>query len=105
MTTAIETQRDDPRDSYRARRTEAMPKHSLFGSSLEIQDEQVAQQLQNIDPKTTRVPKTPTPRGPGLKFVLPEDVKENLPGMKNSKFLITFIVCLSVCLSDEKEER
>lgn len=80
MTTAIETQRDDPRDSYRARRTEAMPKHSLFGSSLEIQDEQVAQQLQNIDPKTTRVPKTPTPRGPGLKFVLPEDVKENLPG-------------------------
>ena len=57
-----------------------MPKHSLFGSALEIQDETGARQLENLDPKTVRVPKTPTPRGPGQRFVLSDDVKENLPG-------------------------
>ena len=81
MATAVEAQRADPKNAYRAKRTEAMPKQSLFGSSLEIQDEKIAQQLQNLDPRTVRIPKTPTPRGPGHRFVLPEDVKENLEGM------------------------
>ena len=62
-----------------------MPKHSLFGSSLEIQDETGARQLDHLDPKTARVPKTPTPRGPGQKFVLPDDVKENLPGIARER--------------------
>ena len=80
MAAVVETQRENRRNAYRAKRTEAMPKHSLFGSALEIQDETGSQQLQNLDPKTVRVPKTPTPRGPGHRFVLPEDVKGNLEG-------------------------
>lgn len=67
-------------DSCRVRRTEAMPKASLFGSILEIQDKEGANSLQALDPRSTKVPKTPTGKGPGQKFSLPEDIKQQLPG-------------------------
>ncbi|KAL4240842.1 hypothetical protein ACF0H5_001629 [Mactra antiquata] len=67
-------------DSNRARRTEAMPKASLFGSLLEMQSEEGLKSVREIDPKTVKVPKTPTGKGPGQRFTLPEDAKNQLPG-------------------------
>lgn len=70
--------------SNRTKRTEAMPKASLFGSLLEMQSEEDSKTIKDIDPKTVRVPKTPTGKGPGQRFTLSEDVKNQLPGSRYS---------------------
>lgn len=67
-------------DTIRARRTEAMPKASLFGSLLEMRTEEGDRYLEDLDPHQTRPPKTPPSKGPGQRFTLPEDVKKQLPG-------------------------
>lgn len=64
-------------EPHRAKRTEAMPKNSLFGSLLERQDENT---LKEFNPATVRFVKTPPVKGPGQRFTLPEDVKNQLPG-------------------------
>lgn len=66
------------REGYSSKRTEAVPKTSLFGSSLEIQDGENTRRLREIDP--TKIPKTPPVKGKGLKFELPPEVKKQLPG-------------------------
>ncbi|XP_052818976.1 uncharacterized protein LOC128244891 isoform X2 [Mya arenaria] len=66
-------------DSNRSRRTEAMPKVSLFGSSLEMLPEETARSVRGLDPSKISVPRTPGGKGPGQKFSLPEDVRKQLP--------------------------
>jgi len=72
---------DETRPSHRARRTEAMPKVSLFGSSLEILNEESAQSVRDLEPSKVPLPRTPGGKGPGQRFCLPEDVKRKLPGV------------------------
>ncbi|KAH3871201.1 uncharacterized protein LOC127868439 isoform X2 [Dreissena polymorpha] len=67
-------------DSYRAKRTEAMPKTTLFGSSLERPDENTARSVREMDLSTVTVPRTPGGKGAGQKFTLPEELKRQLPG-------------------------
>lgn len=57
-----------------------MPKASLFGSLLEMQTEETARSVRDLDPATVQIPKTPGGKGPGQRFTLPEEVKKQLPG-------------------------
>lgn len=65
-------------DSYRAKRSEALPKTSLFGSPLEIQNKENA--TSDIDPSAVHFPSAPQVKGPGQRFTLPDDIKNQLPG-------------------------
>lgn len=67
-------------DSYTVKRTEAMPKTTLFGSSLERPDEETARSVRELDLSTVTVPRTPGGKGAGQKFTLPEEMKRQLPG-------------------------
>ncbi|XP_053393125.1 uncharacterized protein LOC123562340 [Mercenaria mercenaria] len=80
MATGIAQQAQVARDSHQARRTEAMPKSTLFGSILELQTEEGAKSARELDLSSVKVPKTPTGKGAGQRFTLPEEVKKQLPG-------------------------
>ncbi|KAL3877284.1 hypothetical protein ACJMK2_035016 [Sinanodonta woodiana] len=64
-------------DFYRVRRTEARPKHSLFGTSLEKQEED---QWKDLDIQYYQ--QSPKPRRRGDRLYLPEEFKATLPGTK-----------------------
>lgn len=80
MATAIGETARMVTDSYRVRRTEARPKASLFGSLLEMQTDESAKSVREMDPNSIKLPKTPTGKGPGQRFTLPEEAKRHLPG-------------------------
>jgi hypothetical protein len=80
MATGFVEQAQMAQDSHRARRTEAMPKSSLFGSILEMQTEEGMKSARELDLHSVKLPKTPTGKGAGQKFRLPDDVKKQLPG-------------------------
>ncbi|KAK3600886.1 hypothetical protein CHS0354_019235 [Potamilus streckersoni] len=64
-------------DFYRVRRTEAYPKHSLFGTSLEKQEEE---QWKDLDIQYYK--QSPQPRRRGDRCYLPEEFKAALPETK-----------------------
>lgn len=80
MATGLVEQAQMSQDSHRARRTEAMPKSSLFGSILEMQTEEGIRSARDLDPGSVNLPKTPTGKGAGQRFRLPDEVKRQLPG-------------------------
>ena len=80
MATGLVEQAQMANDSHRARRTEAMPKSTLFGSLLEMQTEEGLRSAQELDPRSVKLPRTPTGKGAGQRFTLPEEVKKQLPG-------------------------
>lgn len=80
MATAIGETARMATDSYKPRRTEAMPKASLFGSLLELQTEESARSVRELDLSSVKLPKTPTGKGAGQRFTLPEEAKRQLPG-------------------------
>ncbi|XP_033744831.1 uncharacterized protein LOC117330545 isoform X1 [Pecten maximus] len=61
----------------KARRTEAMPKHSLFGSTLEIHNQNEMDQIQKID--ISKPGKQPRRKG---RFQLPEEFRSQLQEYK-----------------------
>lgn len=77
MATAVVASQEMGTDTRRAKRSQAMPTSSLFGSLLEIQDENAVKDFQ-----LTSVPvfKTHTEKGRGIRFTLPDDVRKQLPG-------------------------
>ena len=66
--------------SMRSKRSEALPKHSLFGSSLENVDKE---ELQNIKGKYIPVGYI---RPHAERYPLPEHLKERIPGMQMTEF-------------------
>jgi len=68
-----------PPMGFTTKRSEAMPKATLFGSSLEIQDDDNARSVRSLDPNKVKLPRTPPVKGKGQQFVLPEEVKRGLP--------------------------
>jgi len=84
MATAVVDAHASGSESCRATRTGALPKRSLFGSMLEIQDENMVKGFQ-VD--SVPVTKEHTVKGPGLRFQLPDDVKKTLPGIDIAKLI------------------
>ena len=76
---AMATAEVAPKTGLVSRRTDAMPKTSLFGSALEIQDEEKASSIRSFDPTKVKLPRTPPAKGKGQQFELPEEVKRGLP--------------------------
>lgn len=74
---AVEPQQEDWGAHYQARRTKALPKHTLFGSVLEQLDDQDRAEMQRIA-ASGYVP--PAQRKQKPRFSLPESVKSKLPG-------------------------
>lgn len=60
-----------------SKKTEAMPKHTLFGTALEVFDPDERDAIKNIDLKTQRVP---SGRKYIQHYVVPEFVKTHLKG-------------------------
>lgn len=79
VTTMPEQKQQPPIDFWEAikvRRTRAMPKNTLFGSSLEAYDEEDRENIKKIDPNTQKIPHEMKPG----RFQLPESVRAQLPG-------------------------
>lgn len=76
--TMMPEQKQQPIDFWEAvkvRRTRAMPKNTLFGSSLEAFDEEDRENIKKIDPNTQKIPHEMKPG----RFQLPESLRAQLP--------------------------
>ena len=83
MAVAMETQQQLPRirqlsTPTQSKKTEAMPKHTLFGTALEVFDPEELKAIKNIDLKTQRIP---SGRKHVQHYVVPEFIKNHLKGI------------------------
>ena len=69
---------DKHNDRYKARRTKAMPKHTLFGAGLEILDKEQIENMKKIDGRKFEQEELEANKKP--QKVLPAAYKAHLPG-------------------------
>lgn len=62
----------------KSKKSEAMPKHSLFGTALEVFDPEEREAINKIDLKTQRIP---SGRKHVQRYVVPEFIKNHLKGI------------------------
>ena len=65
------------RDRYKARRTKAMPKHTLFGASLELFEKDQVENMKKIDGRKFELEEIEAMKKP--QKVLPAAYKAHLP--------------------------
>ncbi|KAK3089590.1 hypothetical protein FSP39_004860 [Pinctada imbricata] len=61
----------------RSKRSQAVPKHTLFGTTLEVHDDEEMKQIQNIDLSVQQIS---SGRKPKDRYVLPEFIQNHLKG-------------------------
>ena len=61
----------------KAKQTKAMPKHSLFGTSLELHDDEELKTIRNLDLSVQRIP---SERRSKDRYVVPDFIKNHLKG-------------------------
>lgn len=66
----------------KSKKSEAMPKHSLFGTALEVFDPEEREAINKIDLKTQRIP---SGRKCVQRYVVPEFIKNHLKGIYKYK--------------------
>ena len=75
----INNDSDKHNDRYKARRTKAMPKHTLFGAGLEILDKEQIENMKKIDGRKFEQEELEVNKKP--QKVLPAAYKAHLPGI------------------------
>lgn len=92
----------------KSKKSEAMPKHSLFGTALEVFDPEEREAINKIDLKTQRIP---SGRKYVQHYVVPEFIKNHLKGIYkykvhlnlHAKLYIVDLISISYSVLDQNQ--